>query len=946
MTTPPQPVAVSATPDFQVQPDQPSAPVAPVASTYHAPTSFTARAFIPTQAAHEGRVTDDESKASTATRTFRILDANGQPVSAAQLMVRDANKDGKLTGAELKDLAAWVDANQDGIGQASEMVSVTAALAKLGLRAIGSNDYFVYTSGNAAFHAIPAAEPPPVPPSNYRSLRDNENTFQLDKSHSVSFRPDQPKVLKSQPGTLVGTDGNDLLDVNIVDLDPDLDIARPQLVKLVAGPGDDMVGSGNGADTLWGGSGNDVLYGRGGNDQLFGEDGNDQINGGDGNDLLSGGAGNDTMYADWGNDVLYGGDGDDDVNGSCFICSPLMGGIVGPADDDIIFGGAGNDSLNGGVGNDQLFGGTGNDSLYGGQGDDQSYGEDGNDRLYGGNGNDILYGGDGNDYLVGSEIRANWQEPLAPSEAGNDRLFGGAGNDTLITSTGDDYLDGGAGNDLMEGGAGNDTYVVSSPGDEVLERENCGHDTVLAACSYSLNAYVEDLHLLEGGNYNAAGNGLDNLIVGNTSDNVIDGGEGADTMIGGQGNDTYYIDNVGDKVVELAGEGIDTLNARISTTLGANVENLVLLDAATPQRTVVDGVNVLVYGAPHSYNLDYDQGGDFAGYDGTCGIASVANVLAMAGKPVGEPNVLLRAIERGWCRSKSASGNGGGTNQYEQSSLLTSYGVANQVYNAYDPELLAKVLKEGRSAIVAVSSGRLWGDPSAKGDPNHAITATGVACDEATGAIRGFYITDSGRGNFSDMCRFISLEEFRLAAKLDYSNMVVTQNPVKMLNPNLSATGNELDNLLVGNRGDNIITGGRGNDTLAGQAGNDTYVFNRGDGRDTVADQDSTKDNTDTLQFKDVNQTNLWFRHVGNDLQIDVMGTQDQVLVKDWYLGGISGTDNHIERIKTAEGFTLYDTDVDKLVQAMASFAPPAATQTSWSNGQSSNDKVLMSVTH
>jgi len=58
------------------------------------------------------------------------------------------------------------------------------------------------------------------------------------------------------------------------------------------------------------------------------------------------------------------------------------------------------------------------------------------------------------------------------------------------------------------------------------------------------------------GNYNAGGNGLDNLIVGNSQDNVIDGATGADTMIGGKGNDSYFIDNPGDKVVEQAGEGI------------------------------------------------------------------------------------------------------------------------------------------------------------------------------------------------------------------------------------------------------------------------------------------------------------------------------------------------------------------------------------------------------
>jgi len=100
------------------------------------------------------------------------------------------------------------------------------------------------------------------------------------------------------------------------------------------------------------------------------------------------------------------------------------------------------------------------------------------------------------------------------------------------------------------------------------------------------------------------------------------------------------------------------------------------------------------------------------------------------------------------------------------------------------------------------------------------------------------------------------------------------------------------------------------------------------------------------LMLTDIDRTQLWFRHTGNDLQIDVLGTADQIRVKDWYVGGASGSDHHIERIRTAEGYTLYDSDVEKLVQAMASFAPPAATQTEWRSGQSSADQVLLTVTH
>ena len=60
----------------------------------------------------------------------------------------------------------------------------------------------------------------------------------------------------------------------------------------------------------------------------------------------------------------------------------------------------------------------------------------------------------------------------------------------------------------------------------------------------------------------------------------LDGGGGADILNGGDGNDVYFVDNVGDIAEEvnntLAG-GIDTVNASVTYTLSAALENLFLL---------------------------------------------------------------------------------------------------------------------------------------------------------------------------------------------------------------------------------------------------------------------------------------------------------------------------------------------------------------------------------
>ena len=51
-------------------------------------------------------------------------------------------------------------------------------------------------------------------------------------------------------------------------------------------------------------------------------------------------------------------------------------------------------------------------------------------------------------------------------------------------------------------------------------------------------------------------------------------------MEGGAGNDILFVDNPGDVVVELVGQGPDTVRSSIAYVLGANVEQLELLGTA------------------------------------------------------------------------------------------------------------------------------------------------------------------------------------------------------------------------------------------------------------------------------------------------------------------------------------------------------------------------------
>ena len=172
---------------------------------------------------------------------------------------------------------------------------------------------------------------------------------------------------------------------------------------------------------------------------------------------------------------------------------------------------------------------------------------------------------------------------------GNDTLNGLAGNDTLIGGAGNDKLDGGTGADKMSGGTGDDTYIIDNTGDVVTENANEGIDSVQSSITYTLGNNVENLTLTGTTAINGTGNALDNIIIGNSAINTLtggvgndtlDGGLGADKLIGGTGNDTYIVDNTGDVITENANEGIDTVQSKITYTLGNNLENLTLLGSS------------------------------------------------------------------------------------------------------------------------------------------------------------------------------------------------------------------------------------------------------------------------------------------------------------------------------------------------------------------------------
>jgi Ca2+-binding RTX toxin-like protein len=205
-------------------------------------------------------------------------------------------------------------------------------------------------------------------------------------------------------------------------------------------------------------------------------------------------------------------------------------------------------------------------------------------------------------------LAANVERLLADDVTAGVTLVGNALDNYITGGAGLDRLDGGAGVDTMAGGGGDDTYVVDNAADRVV----CGpgFDTVLSSVSFNLGsngAEVESLTLTGSAGSNGIGNALGNSIQGNAGDNflqglggddvlwggagsdVLEGGDGvdrlygdpgADRMAGGAGSDFYYVDDAGDVVSELAGEGEDYVISYVTYTVGPEVEQLILSPAS------------------------------------------------------------------------------------------------------------------------------------------------------------------------------------------------------------------------------------------------------------------------------------------------------------------------------------------------------------------------------
>ena len=547
------------------------------------------------------------------------------------------------------------------------------------------------------------------------------------------------------------------------------------------------------ADTINGKAAADWMRGRGGNDTMNGAAGDDTLDGGTGSDRMVGGAGDDVYLVDNELDTVVEGTGAgyDTVALNVYAYSTFDYTLA-------------NNVENLEVNPAWMY--LNNDYYY-----YYNYGYYYPVTVTGNALGNIIRGGTGPDYFMGM--------------AGNDRLFGNDGLDTL---------DGGAGNDIMAGGAGSDTYYVNTVGDKVFEYPVDGEiDLVISSINYVLGAHVENLQLAGMANLNGTGNALDNRIIANSGNNVltgqagidtvsyetattkitvglntgaaqvtggsgtdrirkfenlvggsagdnlkgstganrIDGGPGADTMRGFAGDDTYVVNVAGDRVAELAGAGLDTVESSITYKLGNNLENLTLTGTAAINGTG-NALDNLIIGNSAANILNGGLGADSmqggTGSD-TYHVDNAGDVVVDVLDPYYYPdiNTVITTISY--------------TLGAHIDNLVLKGGATRGAGNYLDNVITAN----GNNNIL--NGGRGVDTLSYAGTSGAVTVSLAITAPQATG----------GSGN---------------DAQRNFENL----------------TGGSGNDSLTGSSLDNVLDGGPGNDTLVGGKGSDTYVVNSG----------------------------------------------------------------------------------------------------------------------
>ena len=624
--------------------------------------------------------------------------------------------------------------------------------------------------------------------------------------------------------------------------------------------------------TIW-----DEAYTKNLPNNITGTEGNDSITLSDGDNIINALGGDDNIRVGEGNDIINAGEGND------FVAA---------------YGG--NDVINGGAGNDTLYGSTGNDTLIGGEGDDKLYGETGDDIVDGGAGNDILdgngdyvgYKGNGNDtYIFGrgygvDTIRdtdttvgnldiISIKDDVLPSDVTIKRINNDLElsiNDTTDRLIVKDYFNPNYGSNY------DSTNMVNK-----IEQIKFADGTIWDV------AYINNLYNNETGTEGLIGTeGNDSITVGD-GDNIINALGGDDNIRVGEGNDIINAGEGNDFVAAYGGN--DVINGEAGNdTLYGSTGNDTLIGGEGDDKLYGETGDDIVDGGAGNDTLDGN--GDYVGYKGNgndtyifgrgYGVDTIKDADTTAGNldvisikdDVLPSDVTIKRINNDLELS---------INDTTDRLIVKDYFNSNYGSN-YDSTNMVNKIEQ-----IKFADGTIWNVASIA---QHSIGITGTEGDDKL-------------NGYSD----------RLSSYNEIFKGFGGNDTIYGFDGNDDIDGGTGDDNLYGGSGNDTLTGCTGTDYMEGSSGNDTYIFGLGDGTDSIYDSDTTSGNKDTVTFGE-EQLKLIFTHESNNLKVSINGTTDTLTINSWY----SSSANQIEEFKTSDGGVLNNTQVEQLVQAMASF--------------------------
>ena len=131
-------------------------------------------------------------------------------------------------------------------------------------------------------------------------------------------------------------------------------------------------------------------------------------------------------------------------------------------------------------------------------------------------------------------------------------------------------------------------------------------------------------------------------------------------------------------------------------------------------------------------------------------------------------------------------------------------------------------------------------------------------------------------------------------------------------------TGTTGDDTITVPSGAEVIDGRGGNDVINGGGGYDTYIYRQGYGNLTInnAAGGGTVANGELDFGAGITEQDLWFSQNGENLEINVLGSQGQIVIGNWF---DTANGAQLAEIKAYDGVEI-DAGLNQLVAAMAVF--------------------------